>query len=96
MSAQGVAEELLEEILQEVEKEDNKNERYIYYLGDFTNAIHAEKMKKSLNTFHQRCDSLPKAKFYDVIDTEGTVLISGFPFSKFKKNVAKIDIWDWN
>lgn len=40
--------------------------------------------------------SLPKAKFYDVIDTEGTVLISGFPFSKFKKNVAKIDIWDWN
>jgi hypothetical protein len=41
MSAQGVAEavaeELLEEILQEVEKEDNKNERYIYYLGDFTN-----------------------------------------------------------
>jgi hypothetical protein len=34
-------------------------------LGDFTNAIHAEKMKKSWNTFHQRCDSLPKAKFQE-------------------------------
>jgi hypothetical protein len=45
MSAQGIAEELVEEMLQEVVK-DNENEnqnkkenkeRYIYYLGDFSN-----------------------------------------------------------
>jgi len=38
MSAQGVAQEIVEEILQEVGKDENKNkERYIYYLGDFSN-----------------------------------------------------------
>ena len=40
--------------------------------------------------------SMPKAKFYDVVDSDGNVLVSGFPFSKFKKNVATINIWDWN
>ena len=37
MSAQGLAQEIVEEILQEVVEEDNKNERYIYYIGDFIN-----------------------------------------------------------
>ena len=39
MIAQGIAEELLEEMLQEVveDKENEKKERYIYYLGDFSN-----------------------------------------------------------
>jgi hypothetical protein len=40
MSAQGVSEEIVEEILQEVgnTKDENKNkERYIYYIGDFSN-----------------------------------------------------------
>ena len=39
MSAQGLAEELVEEILQEVVEENDKQkkERYIYYLGDFSN-----------------------------------------------------------
>jgi hypothetical protein len=40
--------------------------------------------------------SLPRAKFYDVVDSDGETLISGFPFSKFKKNAAKVNIWDWN
>jgi len=40
--------------------------------------------------------SLPKATFYDVEISKGIVLISGIPFKVFKKNVAKVDIFDWN
>jgi hypothetical protein len=40
--------------------------------------------------------SLPKAKFYDVEITGRQILISGFPFTKFKKNQAKVNIFDWN
>jgi hypothetical protein len=40
--------------------------------------------------------SMPKAKFYDVEISGGQVLISGFPFTKFKKNQARINFFDWN
>jgi hypothetical protein len=40
--------------------------------------------------------SLPKAKFYDIVDRDGNNLISGFPFSKFKKNKVTVEVLDWN
>jgi hypothetical protein len=40
--------------------------------------------------------SFPKAKFYDVQTSDGDTLISGFPFKNFKKNRAKVNIFDWN
>ncbi len=39
---------------------------------------------------------LPKAKFYDLVDSKGNTIIAGLPLSKFKKGKLSINIFDWN